>query len=261
MKKYRLPKSRGKRPGGQSGQVEVETAIVLPMVIFLLLGLIQLGLLHQARIIGKYAAYRAVRTGSLKNGNVDEMERAALAVALPILSWRKGSGWPEVIGRTDTATNWMKKWIKPGFGSTPVNTMTDCGVPYVEVEICGPKQSDVSGGTYKPGDKELVSFDHKDIASSGIDTKLRIQLTLNYRMIIPFADWVIHRMWRGERILKELHLDNRKVAIPNMDVPTMIRAAAEDGIYIIPIKTHYSMKLHSDMPKELLPTDDNVCVN
>ncbi len=261
MKKNRLPKSRGMRADGQSGQVEVETAIVLPTVVFLLLGLIQLGLLHQARIIGKYAAYRAVRTGSLKNGDVAEMEKAALAVALPILSWRNGSG-AEVIGRTDTATNWMTKWAKPGFGMMPTNRMVDFpAIRYMQVAICGPTQSDVSGGTYNPGGGETVAFDHKDTASSGIKTKLRIQLTMNYRLIIPFADWVIHRMWRGEKILEELHLDARNIPIPNTNVPAMIRAAAARGVFIIPIRTHYSMKLHSDMLKDKLPTDDNVCVN
>jgi len=247
---------------GQSGQVEAESAIVLPIMTFLLLGLIQLGLLHQARIFTKYAAYRAVRTGALRNGKVDLMEKAAVAAALPILAWSNGDA--EVLGRTDTASAWIQKWAKPGFGMMPTNRMKDFpALKYAEVKICGPTKSDVSGGTYDPG-QELAAFDNYKISSKGIKTKLRIQLVLNYRMIIPFANWVIHRMWRGERIVKELHLDSRKIAVPDskgdyVDHYGLYQAAAHMGIFVIPIKAHYSMKMHSDIPTEYLPDDDTVC--
>jgi hypothetical protein len=248
------------RLDGQSGQVEAETAIVLPVMVFLLLGLIQMGLLNQAGIFAKYAAYRAVRTGALRNGKVELMERAAVAAALPILSW--GKSHTEVLGRTDTATNWLKKWGMHGF---MLNRMIDFPVlKYAEVTICGPTQREVSGGTYNPG-KNLAAFDNIETSSKGIHTKLRIRLVLNYRMIVPFANWVIHRMWRGERITKELHLDARSIAIPSMDKKFVdhyalyVTAAKTKDIFIIPIKAYYSMKMHSDIPVELLPDSDDAC--
>ena len=239
---------------GQSGQVEVETAVILPMVVFLLLGLIQLGLLHQARIFAKYGSYRAVRTGSLHNGDVEKMEMAALASVLPIVSRAKGGA--EVLGRTDNATNWVKKWMRPGFGMGLKNRMVDFpSLPYTEVTICGPAKGDVSGAVYN----DTAAFDMIATSSEGVNTKLRIRLVLYYRMIIPFANWMIHRMWRGEKIVEELHLDARDVVIPNASIDAKVIAAAKQGIFIIPIETHYSMKMHSDIPLANFPETANEC--
>lgn len=249
---------------GQSGQVEAETAIVLPVVVFLLLGLIQLGLMHQARIFAKYAAYRAVRTGALYNGDVDKMEKSALAAALPVIAY-KGLSGGEILSRSDTGGKWAMKWTK-----LRINKYWDCLLPITKVTICGPTKSDVNGGTYTVGGKKYVAFDHTKkngggIAGEGIKTKLRIRLVLNYRMFVPFANWVIHRMWRGEKITKELHLDSRRFAMLQnkssfVDDYTKIVAAAKlRGVFILPIKVYYSMKLHSDVPVDVLPSNSNVC--
>ena len=68
----------------QSGQAAVETAIVMPLFVFIILGLLQLGLMHQAHLMAKYASYKAVRAGSLNRGDKEVMRRAALAVLLPL---------------------------------------------------------------------------------------------------------------------------------------------------------------------------------
>ena len=70
----------------ESGQAAVETAIVMPLFVFTLLGMLQLGLLHQSRLLTKYAAYKAVRSGSINRGEVKVMENAAIAVMLPLLA-------------------------------------------------------------------------------------------------------------------------------------------------------------------------------
>lgn len=251
----------------EGGQVEVETAIVLPLVIFLLLGLIQLGLLHQAGIMAKYAAYRAVRTGALRvyssrDDWIKGMEMAALAVALPVLGFKTGgSGSPEVLGKTDSATNWLIKWNKPGFGGMLFkNKMVDLlltNMKYTEVKICGPLKGDIpEGDTYEVSGTKYVPFDLPHVSGKGIRTKLRIQLILNYRMIIPFADWVIYYMYRGWRTSRELHLGT--VNTPALPANAYDLAAMNNKVYIIPIKSQYAMKMHSDIPYDHLP-DDNEC--
>jgi hypothetical protein len=248
----------GKRTN-QSGQVEVETAIVLPVVTFLLLGLIQLGLLHQARLIAEYAAYRAVRNGALrveptKAKWVQGMEKAAVAAALPILSYDNGGA--EVLSQTDTATHWAMKYNKPGFKQ---NRMLD--VPwmrYAEIRICGPQKSEVQSFTYTAEGVEYVPFDNPEAAgASGSRTKLRIELTLNYRMIIPFADWVIFRMWKGWAITEELHLGEGGFSW-DFDRYTMAQSA---GVHILPIRAQYAMKLQSDVPLDNFPTSSECIID
>ena len=69
---------------------------------------------------------------------------------------------------------------------------------------------------------------------------------VNYRLIIPFADLVIFRMWKGTEITKELHLDAGDRP-PSFSFDRYDIAAAM-GVHIIPIRAQYSMKLHSDVP-------------
>ena len=253
---------------GESGQVEVESAIVLPMVVFLLLGLLQMGMLGQARMFSKYAAYRAVRTGALRpalnsSDYTGRMEMAALAAALPILGYTTlGSGnW--TVGKTDTATGWIRKWMLPGFsgaGFLSNRIMATGGLmKYMNVTVCGPTRQMVSEGIYNDeGGRRIVAFDNPKVAGKGINTKLRIRLIMNYPLVIPFANWVIFRMWSGQRIPSVLRLDSRRIAIPDMTkINYMVAAAA--GAYLIPIQAHYSMKLHSDLPVDVLPEDENVC--
>jgi len=237
----------------QSGQVEVETAVVLPVAVFLLLGLIQLGLLHQARIIAEYAAYRAARAGALYNMDKDKMEATAVGALLPILSYDKSGA--ELLSRTDSASRWAQKYIKPRF---KFNRMTDVpSMKYAEIIICGPLKNDVSGLTYSADGGQYVPFDNPEVAGgSGKKTKLRVELVLNYRLIIPFADWVIYRMWKGKEISEDLHLDmgGRPPAV-SFDKYEM---AAMSGVHIIPIVAQYSMKLHSDVPINSFP-NSNEC--
>jgi len=256
----RGPEKSG-RLGGCSGQVEVETAIVMPAVVFLLLGLTQLGMLHQARLMTEYAAYRAVRTGAVKNANVEEMEQAAVAAALPILS-RNGSGDYEVLDATDTPSAWRNKLMKPGFGAGGLgfgNRMMDVMmVKYAEVSICNPLKGDLSGSTYRVDGDDFVPFDDPAVAQDPDKTRLVIELTLNYRLVIPFADWVIYRMARGRNMVEELRLGKNGMMpdIPNMDKYGM---AHQMGVSILPIRAQYSMKMHSDILLDTLP-DENACI-
>lgn len=253
--------SRRSQLSGQSGQVEVETAIVMPAVIFLLLGLMQLGMLHQARLITEYAAYRAVRAGVVRNANVQDMETAALAAALPILS--RSAGDSEVLDRTDTPADWWDKWNRQGFGSFLGgiglgNRMTDVFMKYTEVTICGPLKEDVDDDayTYEVEGNKYVPFDDPAVAGKPLLTKLRIELKVNYRLVIPFADWVIYRMSRGRNLVKELRLQSHQdlFDMPDMDGQGV---AAMLGVHTIPIRAQYSMKMHSDILLNDLPSQNN----
>ncbi|MBN2494316.1 MAG: pilus assembly protein [Deltaproteobacteria bacterium] len=243
---------------GESGQVEVETAIVMPLVVFLLLGLLQFGMLHQARLFAEYAAYKAVRTGALKNADVASMKRAARAAALPVLACGA-----DVLAKDPSS--WALKFYAIEALNLVAGEDSDSGgreasespLESVNLTICGPTKSDITGGTYKVEDETYVAFDHRDIGTQVPGNKLRIKITLNYRMVIPFADWVIYKIWKGRRIVKELRMDSRLFANPfaNWD---RYDAPAAMGIYIIPIRAQYAMRMHSDLVLRDLP-DENRC--
>ncbi|MBN2494314.1 MAG: pilus assembly protein [Deltaproteobacteria bacterium] len=251
MKSRRPIRIFGRR-ASESGQVEVETAIVMPLVVFLLLGLLQLGMLHQARLFAEYAAYKAVRTGALKNADEETMKRAARAAALPVLAY----GYDvQNLGQAKDTQTWAQKFLT--IEALNMIAGSDSPLEYINLKICGPIKSEITGGEYDAGGDTYVAFDHKDIGSKMPGNKLRIQITLNYHLVIPFADWVIYNMSKGRRIVKELRMDSRLFANPfanwdNYDIPAMM------GIYILPIRAQYAMRMHSDLVLNDLP-DENVC--
>jgi hypothetical protein len=67
----------------QSGQAAVEAALTLPLVVFLIMGNLQLFLLLQAKLLAQYALFQAARVGSTTNGRCDAMVHAALLSFTP----------------------------------------------------------------------------------------------------------------------------------------------------------------------------------
>ncbi|MFP2907639.1 TadE/TadG family type IV pilus assembly protein [Pyxidicoccus sp. 3LFB2] len=254
------------RAGSQSGQAAVESAIVLPLFVFLILGILQLGLMHQARLMTKYAAYKAVRAGSLHNAQVAEMEKAALAVLLPLVGTRAGGpSGIEYIRPVGSAQEFSTKW-----NEMVTNQMPGVPLKYAEVTVCGPTKEDIgSNGS------ELDFDDPKNTSPTGWReserTKLRIQVTFNYRMIIPFADWVIYQTARGRELVSVLRTGQVKAA-EQAKVSTRRFAgaatsessyenAAAQRVYIMPIRATYTMRMQSNfyLNRNSLP-ESNECV-
>jgi hypothetical protein len=67
----------------ESGQAVVESAIVIPLMVFLILGMIQLVMVQHARIMTEYAAFNAARAGIVWNADGIVMENAAIISLLP----------------------------------------------------------------------------------------------------------------------------------------------------------------------------------
>jgi len=250
----------------QSGQAAVESAIVLPLFVFLILGTLQLGLMHQARLLTKYAAYKAVRAGSLHSAKVKEMEAAALAVLLPILSTRSGGPkGAEYVRPVGSGQEFTEKW-----NELRNNQMQGIGLKYAEVTICGPSKEEISGG-------EEFDFDLPDNVSSedgwraNHRTKLRIQVTLNFRLVVPFADWVIYQSARAREIPMMLRMgklkDEERQKTQGRKFggaatgESPYETAAGQGIYIMPIRATYNMRMQSSIFMNQAPIPEkNECI-
>jgi len=68
---------------GESGQAMVESALVIPLMTFLILGIIQLVMIQHAKIMTEYAAFNAARAGIVWNADKIIMENAAIISLLP----------------------------------------------------------------------------------------------------------------------------------------------------------------------------------
>lgn len=192
----------------ESAQALVETMIVLPVVIFFILGIIQLTLMHQARLMLEYAAFNAARTGSVWNANPARMRMAAL---LSMIASRPG--WPHVasIGQIDDygemamaavqlismgkATGAVEGWITAVMnllGSE--DSSADLGAySLIKVAILSPTQEDANGAEEIDFDAVGTSFDERKKG------QLSIRVTYFYKLFIPFANWLIWQSWYTSR--------------------------------------------------------------
>lgn len=230
----------------EAGQAAVESAIILPLFVFLILGILQLGLMHQARLMTKYAAYKAVRAGAIHNAKTEKMEFAALAVLLPLVSQdRSGAEYIQTLGN---ASDFQEKWSTAGIIT---NQMPDLGMKYVEVMTCGPSTKEVSG--------QEVDFDDPEVAASdewlrSHRTKLRIQVTFNYRMPIPFANMVIHAAAMNRELPWVLRLGKPTTSTHGYE--NKYEASADEGIYVLPIRAAYTMRMQSNLYVSQLPSSN-----
>lgn len=237
--------------GAESGQAAVESAIILPLYVFLILGILQLGMMHQARLLAKYAAYKAARAGALHNANVGVMEKAALAVLLPMISERSGGGGAEIIKPVNSASKFITK-----FSKFSKNEMLDAkNLKYAEITICGPttKEAGKSKGEVEFDDTAITGQEWEKSES----TKLRVQLTFNYRLPIPFADYVIVAASRNQEVPFVLRLGKKDAGqATNSDKYWQL---AQKGLYVLPIRATYTMRMQSNLYASNLP-ESNECV-
>jgi hypothetical protein len=248
----------------ESGQAAVETAIVMPLFVFTLLGMIQLGLLHQSRLLTKYAAYKAVRAGSINRGKVKVMENAAIAVMLPLLA--KSSPRWSGSGRHQPQYMVYNVGDAGKYGDAYADVVSSrgnqaFGKKMVEVTICGP----LNGSMKDFDDHRVNPGDWKSFEA----TKLAIQVTTYMPLYIPFANAFIWWAARGEEgparalAMKNLRMKTKTEQAEGRQSPNgswtlkELQGEAENGNYIMPVRASYAMRMHSNFASQ--PPSTNEC--
>lgn len=159
---------------GQRGQAAVETALTMPLTLFVVLGLIQLSLMMQARLMTEHAAAVAVRQGSLAQGYCHRMMHGALLTLLPTFT------------RTDSEDRLVEAFgrrsnnrYRPGLDSGHEGPIVWIDRTYDEGE--GPVERQ------RPPGRDLSDFDDPSLPPLHIN----VRVIFWYPLRIPFANWVI----------------------------------------------------------------------
>ncbi len=207
------------RHGGEQGQAMVEFTLVAPTLIFMMLGILQLGMLQHAQVLTEYAAFMAARAGIVHNGDPKEMERAAFMALLPtITKVYDGDGTfanvllkvkaYEELGMKAFFSAEAYRWennARPGLkGDATAMIAFDDAFKFIKIEVLGPSDAGRYGSfgphMHPPGaplPSGEAEFDFDDVTSAAaVDAnRLTIRLTYLYVMRIPFANWVIQNIW------------------------------------------------------------------
>jgi hypothetical protein len=249
------------------GQSAVETALVFPLFLFCMMGFFQIMLMHQARLVTKYAAYKAVRAGALQRNDTQKMTQAALAVVAPMTLLSANGRMGSIERFDEMSTN-----------------RYDSGPEVVKVTICGPTQGMVRNGIAPQPDFDEPSATggaNSDWGNAAANTgdwraydsnKLYGQVLYNYRMFIPFVNGLLFHLVRAEEkvgVMENTRVGTRytahqkesasKDANGNERTVQSGDYGSGNGNYFMPIRASYTMRMHSNVTTDSLP-GSNECV-
>lgn len=207
---------------GSGGQAAVESAIAIPMSMFVVLGVLQMGMMQQARMLSDYAAYKGARAASVGRAECPVMVKAEIAALVPTL------------GRADSASAWVstyKQYEKNKRSSLPV--------VYNEFKI---------ENQHQPFDTPLKPNE--------LPEKIHLRLHYFYQLTIPFADWLIARYYLAERGLESwagmsdpINPIAKTQAPPHhtaqMVDSVYVRSYFNKGIYVVPLQASWSFRMFS----------------
>jgi hypothetical protein len=229
----------------ESGQAVVESAITLPLALFMVLGTLQLFLMLQARTMAQYAVYKATRAGSISQGNCTPMMHAAIAVLLPTIT-RTDS--PTTLA-TAFALRQKNQYFVSSGGPTHMGQI-------VEIYREQPLPSDVP-------DPEDPDFDAPDAANQ--PRRLEVRMLYWYWMKIPFANWVMSAIYRAQFGVQpyiglnplELTQDatwNSTTSFggdpwPGGNIGANMESWADTGMYLFPIQVNFTMRMMTPAKK------------
>ena len=231
-----LSRSRARQ---QRGQAAVEAALTLPLALFCLLGALQLFMMLQGRIMAHYAAFRAVRVGSVNHADCEAMQDAALAALLPSFSAtynadllvenfgeRKTRQYRYTDANEDTGHSREVFWLTRNIVAAPLV------------------------------DGEDKIFDQYDATSEGA-SRLDAQLVFWYPLKVPFVNWVMSRMFLAYFGIQQYTAVNPLMPtqeppnwpprgpIPDGAIQNELGSRVQAEEYEFPVVVSYSMRMMS----------------
>lgn len=221
------------------GQVAVEAALTLPLVLFVILGTLQLFMMLQGRVMAEYAAWRATRAGSVNHGDCRAMTDAAVLALLPSFNSYLGQGTPGASPGEKLARAWRARQ------SARYSPANDGGYSGDIVWIM--RES--------PLPNALPNDDEDEFDQGRGPTRLEIRMVYWYPLRIPFANWVMARMFLAQYGLLPYTAQNPLIVTQNAEWRQEVNASFEPqvaqellnrvsrGEYVFPIKATAGMRM------------------
>lgn len=235
--------------GREKGQAAVESALVLPLQLFLMLGIVQLGLMLAGRLTAELAVYRATRAGSIRHGDCAAMADAALAALLPSFHpflGRGGAAEPERAFATALQGFKRAGYRYEGGAVAPqrgdIFWLERERPTLAELEARGPRA--VAG-------REDVDFDDPTLPP----VELEVSLVYWFPLEVPFANRVMVELWRAHWSLAAALVKNPLLAVDGRGAageatpplsPELARelgARLAQGEYVFPIPVSFTMRM------------------
>lgn len=167
------------------GQAMVEFLIVLPLLLMLVFGTLQIAFILHAKVTLNYAAFEAARAGSLNGARMFFMESAVARTLAPLYTHT------DKVGQFKRGRDRVRKQIEDGFVRVEVvnpapSSFRDFGV-MVGSDMVIPNDNLIYRGI------RLGSESSQTIQDANV---LKVQVYYCYEMFVPFANRIIWTMMR-----------------------------------------------------------------
>ncbi|MFO0597251.1 MAG: TadE family protein [Myxococcaceae bacterium] len=173
-----------------SGQAAVETAITMPLTLFIVLGTLQLFMLLQGRLFAEHAAWAAARVGAVRHGECRAMTHAAILAVLPSFTSYLGEG---------TQGNSPEQKLAKAFSLRTVGKLYDN--QYDSKADDPHKRAIVWIFRPSPTNRQVTNRSEDDFDDPDLPGyRLEVKVVYWYPLRIPFANWVmatLYRAWFG----------------------------------------------------------------
>lgn len=229
------------------GQAALEAALALPLVLALGLGVLQLGLIQQARLMTEYAAFAAARSGIVWGGNNERMHDAALLAVLPTLG---RTDRMESLGATWASARQkdleMHRWLH---GARPEGTppaMEAAGLlGLVRVDMVSP-----AGHLALGTDWRELDFDRPDLPPAA--TVLSVRVRYLYELRVPFAGWMIFTGWYAASVGDALGMHPaRGFPLTPREMEVLWQLSRRHRTFL-PLSATYSLRMQSNVQRKWL---------
>ncbi|MGY0505787.1 TadE/TadG family type IV pilus assembly protein [Luteimonas sp. e5] len=205
MIRHRTAPGRLRTPSAyrQRGQSATEFLVVVPVLLLLILGIVQMVLLYRAKATLDYAALEAARAGAVHGARMDEMHKGLKQGLMPLYTTSKGAA---------------------GLAKARLALEQDFLLHKPRIEVISPtraawndhRERQHDGRWALPNDN--LAFRSRSVGSaSGMNVQdaniLKIKVTYEYPLIVPFVDRVLaglSRVIRSDSLIPptELTADN-----------------------------------------------------
>jgi hypothetical protein len=237
---------------GSEGQAAVESALTIPMMVFTMLGIVQLTVAYHARALAEYAAFKAARSGSVYRVDCKHMNHAALVALAPSMSFTLSTK-PSVESLYTTSVAYASSNTTM-WKSTAGSMVGGSKMVWIDYKL------------------EHVDHDFDKQLDPGVEDvpRIRVRMAYFFHYRIPFANWVMVRYWLATQGLLANWGQNDQsdstIMVVKADKPAVNKVAdntgdlnsATDamvnqvrlnmlmGVYTLPIVTTWSMRMFSD---------------
>ncbi len=239
----------------------VESALTLPLMVFLILGMLQLFLMMQGRLMAEYAAFRATRVGSVRHGDCQAMTHAAILALMPTFHSFLGGGSGGTPAEKLAQAFAARRDNRYAGNAGSANRVQALDGNHTGAIVWIIRDSPLAGAV----PDEDLRFDQYDAGIARLETRLVYWFPLK----VPFANWVIARLtlarwgWRDYTNQNPLLLTEKAAWVrgpENMGLEGLIRDEtirrldAEE--YVIPIHASASLRMMTPVQRQYFTTQN-----